>query len=60
MTEKRIDQAAQKIADEARNQKMTVSDLFYRTLREVDPATTSKTATDTVLRACDILEKKKP
>jgi hypothetical protein len=60
MTDKRIDQAAQKIADEARNQKMTTSDLFYRMLEKVDPATTSKAATDTVLRACDILEKKKP
>jgi hypothetical protein len=59
MSDKRIDQAAQKIADEARNQKMTTSDLFYRMLEKA-PETTSKTATDTVLRACDILEKKKP
>jgi hypothetical protein len=29
-------------------------------LGELDPAKTSKAATDTVLRACDILEKKKP
>jgi hypothetical protein len=55
-----IEQAAQKFADEAKRQHVTVSDLFYRMLEKVDPAKTTRAATDTVLRACDILEKKKP
>lgn len=58
MSDKRIEQAAQAIADEATNQKMTVSDLFYRLLEKSDDV--SDKGAEAALRACEILEEKKP
>jgi hypothetical protein len=60
MNDKKIEKAAQVTADKARQERMTVSDLFYRLFETADtPATTARrNGEEVVLRACDIMEKK--
>jgi hypothetical protein len=57
MNEKKIEKAAQVVADKARQEKITVSDLFYRLMEKSDKV--SDVGSDVILRACEILEKGK-
>lgn len=62
MTDKRIEKAAQKVADESTRRKENSADLWSRFISNVEniPAATYDAASATIIRACEILEKKKP
>jgi hypothetical protein len=53
-----IEQAAHKLAEEARHKNVTVSEMFYKLFEKSEQFSDSKT--EIVLRACEILEQKKP
>lgn len=60
MSDKRIDQAAQKVADETTRRKETSADLWGRYITNADkiPADKFEVASEVIIRACEILEKK--